>query len=47
MNKDGLIELEGGKDFLRKKVVFLEDRIHNTNGKLKKVRSQPMLKIRL
>lgn len=33
MNKDGSIELEGGKDFFRKKVVFLEVRIHNINGK--------------
>lgn len=33
MNKDRSVELEEGKDFFRRKVVFLEDRIDNTNGK--------------
>lgn len=33
MDKDRLIELEEGKDFFRRKVMFLID---NTNGKFKK-----------
>ena len=33
MNKDRSVELEEGKDFFRRKVVFLEDRIDNTNEK--------------
>lgn len=39
MNKDRLIELEEEKDFFRRKVVFLKDRIDNINGKIRKIRS--------
>lgn len=33
MNKDRSIELKEGKGFFRRKIVFLEDRTDNTNGK--------------
>lgn len=47
MNKDRLTELEEEKDFFRRKVVFLKDRIDNTNGKIRKTRSQLILKMGL
>lgn len=47
IKEDRPVELEEEKDFFRRKVAFLKDRIDNTNGKIRKTSSYPVLKMGL